>query len=163
MYERFATREERKGYENNINKLMKAQAKFRSGEVQLEVNNPDQIQQVINKVWEEDVKIDKQKSEELYKDSHGNSNFLTKLSKMSNQALEEILTLLGRFVAYDKHTFTRVSQDDAASILNPLSSLHDRFHLKHPNLQKALFKNNVEAKMRKKNNKSTKREELPPV
>jgi hypothetical protein len=149
LFDRYVTREERKGYEANINKLIRAQEMFESGEVSLEVSNPDQIQQVINKVWEQDMQHSIEKDEVEEKDQFGNPNFLLKFNRLKTQVLSEIVGIFGRFVAYDRHQFTRISQNDAISIVNPLSSLHDRFSLFNPNIQKAMFKNNVAHQLRR--------------
>lgn len=47
LFDRYVAREERKTIENNINKLIKAQQKFKNEEVILDMNSPDQIEKVI--------------------------------------------------------------------------------------------------------------------
>lgn len=113
MFDRYIAREERKTIENNISKLIKAQQKFRNEEVQLDLNSPDQIEKVIRQVWDEDIKTNQEVKDRQYRDSYGNSNMLTKLNKISNEVLQEIIGLLGRLIAYDKYSYLKVSQSDS--------------------------------------------------
>ena len=107
------------------------------------MTNPDQIQQVINRIWEDDIRGNKRRKEDGYKDSYGNTNFLAKLAKLSSEVFSEFVTLFGKFAAYDQYHFKKVTQSDRHSIINPLSSIHDRFWLHNSDLQKAIFRNNV--------------------
>lgn len=38
---------------------------------------------------------------------------LSKLNKISNEVLQEILGLLGRIIAYDKYSYLKASQSDS--------------------------------------------------
>jgi hypothetical protein len=44
---------------------------------------------------------------------------------------------------YDPYEYTSISQGDRASIINPLSSINDRFKLKNKDIQQIMIKNNV--------------------
>jgi hypothetical protein len=46
-------------------------------------------------------------------------------------------------MGYDKYEYIRVNQDDSQSIINPLSSINDRFLLVSMDIQNEMLRNNV--------------------
>ena len=55
----------------------------------------------------------------------------------------ELFEFVGKLLDYDPYVYTSISQNDRASIINPLSSINDRFRLKNKDIQRVMIKNNV--------------------
>lgn len=143
QYERYITKEERKGFEANLRKLDLSLDWFRTGKVNIEINNPDQIQQVVNKAWEDELEENKKKEEAKSLDAYGNRNYFAKASGFLKETFFELFEFVGKLLEYDPYEYTSISQDDRASIINPLSSINDRFKLKNKDIQQVMIKNNV--------------------
>lgn len=143
QYERYITKEERKGFEANLRKLDLSLDWFRTGKVNIEINNPDQIQQVVNKAWEDELEENKKKEEAKSLDAYGNKNYFAKASGFFKETFFELFEFVGKLLEYDPYEYTSISQGDRASIINPLSSINDRFKLKNKDIQQIMIKNNV--------------------
>ena len=52
-------------------------------------------------------------------------------------------------LGYDKYDYVRVTNKDSESIINPLSSIHDRFSLNNKYIQKEMLSNNLRMRDKK--------------
>ena len=59
------------------------------------------------------------------------------------------LDFLGGLLGYDKYDYVRVTNKDSESIINHLSSIHDRFSLKNKYIQKEMLSNNLRMREKK--------------
>jgi hypothetical protein len=88
----------------------------------------------VNKAWEDEVEESKKKEEAKNIDAYGNKNYFAKVSRFLKETASEVYDFIGKLLEYDPYEYTSISQDDRASIINPLSSINDRFKLKNKDI-----------------------------
>jgi hypothetical protein len=143
QYERYITKEERKRHEAELRKLDVSLDWFRTGKVKIEINNPDQIQQVVGKASKDELEESKKREEAKSLDAYGHKNYFARANAFLRETFLELFEFVGKLLEYDPYEYTSISQNDRASIVNPLSSINDRFKLKNKDIQQAMIKNNV--------------------
>lgn len=97
----------------------------------------------MNKAWEDELEENKKKEEAKSLDAYGHKNYFAKASAFLKETFLELFEFVGKLLEYDPYEYTSISQNDRASIINPLSSINDRFKLKNKDIQQAMIKNNV--------------------